>query len=102
MVPNRPTHDICGEDDGFWRNIQQGLLPDDTWKKNFCMPKWDFEALVVELRPYILPNTSSPIHRSQIAGKKIAIFFKRSSLDMYVANSVGVAICSVVSYYRSM
>ena len=29
----------------------KGLSPADTWKKNFRMPKGDFEALIAELRP---------------------------------------------------
>ena len=45
---------IYGRDDVFWRNIRQGLLPDDTWKKTFRMPKGDFEALVAELRPFTI------------------------------------------------
>ena len=45
-----------GKDDVFGRNIRQGFLPDDTWKKNFRMPKIDFEALNAGLRPFISPN----------------------------------------------
>ena len=60
----RSCWQICGRDDVFWRNILQGLLPDDTWKRNFRMPKGDFEALVAELRPYISPNPLSPNHRT--------------------------------------
>ena len=48
----------------FWKNILQDLLPDDTWKINFRMPKGHFEALFAELRPYISPNLSSPNHRA--------------------------------------
>ena len=60
----RSCWQICGRDDVFWRNILQGLLPDDTWKRNFRMPKGDFEALFAELRPYISPNPLSPNHRA--------------------------------------
>ena len=41
----RSCWQICGRDDVFWRDIRQGLIPDDTWKKNFRMPKGGFEAL---------------------------------------------------------
>ena len=61
---------ICSRGDVFWRNIRQGLLLDDTWKKNFRMPTGDFEALVAELRPYISPNPLSLSHRALNAEKK--------------------------------
>ena len=44
---------ICGRDYVYWRSIRQVLLPNDTWKKNFRMPKGDFEALVAEIKPFI-------------------------------------------------
>ena len=54
----RSSWHICGRD-VFWRNIRQGLLPDDTWKKNFRKPKGAFDVLVAELRPYISANPLS-------------------------------------------
>ena len=89
---------ICGRDDVFWRNIRQDLLPNDTWKKNFCMPKGDFEALVAELRPYISPNPLSPNHRALDAEKKVAItlyYLKDTASIGMIANSFGVAVCTV-------
>ena len=79
------------------RNIRQGLLPDDTWKKNFRIPKGDFEALVAELRPYISPNPLSPNHRALNAEKKVAItlyYLKDTASIGMIANNSGVAICT--------
>ena len=43
----KQTSNVCNRDDGVWRNTRQ----DDSWKKNLCMPKQDFEALVAKLGP---------------------------------------------------
>ena len=94
----RSCWQICGRADVFWRNIQQGLLPDDTWKKNFRIPKGDFEALVADLRPYISPNPLSPNHRALNAEKKVAItlYYLKDTVSVgIVVNSFGVAICTV-------
>ena len=67
-------------------------------KKNFCMLKGDFEALVAELRPYISPNPLSPDHRALNAERKVAItlyYLKHSASIGMVVNSFGVAICTV-------
>ena len=91
----RSCWQICGRDDVFWRNIRQGLLPDDTWKKNFRIPKGDFEALVTELRPYISPNPLSPNHRALNAEKKVVItlYYLKDTASIGIAvNSFGLAI----------
>ena len=98
---NKSFWQICGRDDVFWRNTRQGLLPDDTWKKNFRILKGNFEALAAELRPYISPNPLSPNHKALNAEKKVAITFnylKDTAFGM-IANSFGVAICSCLSKY---
>ena len=74
------------------------LLPDDTYEKNFRIPKGDFEAFVAELRPYISPNPLSPNHRAPNAEKKVAItlyYLKDTASIGIVVNSFGVAICTV-------
>ena len=67
-------------------------------EKNFRLTKVAFEALVAELRPYILPTTLSPNHRALNAKKKVAItlYYLKDTASIAIAvNSFEVAICTV-------
>ena len=62
------------------------------------MPKGDFEGIVAELRPNILLNPLSSNHRALNAEKKVAItlyYLKDTAWIGLIANSFGVAICTV-------
>lgn len=67
-------------------------------KKNFRIPKGDFEVLVAELRSYISPNPLFSNHRALNTEKKAVItlyYFKDTNSIGMIVNSFGVAICTV-------
>ena len=81
---------IFGRDDVLWRNIRQGISPDDAWKKNFLMPNGHFEALVTQLPPYISPNPLSPNRRARNAEKKVVII-------LWTVSVVITEVCEAIS-----
>ena len=68
--------------------------PEDTWRKNFRLPRDEFQKLLEELRPYISPNPNSSNYRALSAEKKLAttLYYLQDtgSLQM-TANSFGLS-----------
>ena len=49
----RSTWYVKGRTDKWWKNMVSGILPEESWKKNFRMSRDKFTQLVNEVNPWI-------------------------------------------------
>ena len=87
-----------GRTDLWWKNMFDGVTPDDEWKRNFRMSKERFFQLCEELRPYISEGINTPNYRSLSREKKLAItlyYLKDTGSIWMTANAFGVHQCTV-------
>ena len=70
-----------------------GSLIEAEWKKNFRMPKLQFDGLLEGLVPYITPKNNSPNYHAVSAKKKLAMtlyYLKDTGTLRMTANSFGM------------
>ena len=89
-----------GRTEQWWQKMLDGEAPEDTWRKNFRLPRDEFQKLLDELRPYISPNPKSPNYRALTAEKKLATtlyYLKDTGSLQMTANSFGLSVPTVSS-----
>ena len=83
-----------GRSDQWWKDMINGVSPNDWWRKNFRFSRKKFFDLVDLLKTAIGPNPNTPNFRSLSAAKKLAItlyYLKGMGSPGMTANHFGVA-----------